>query len=69
MHELGFNVTTGMNLPLALQFAVMLPWSIQDGQRFFKMTEAYVRGNTIKYISVPEEVSSRVVLAHSTHAC
>ncbi|KAG2493140.1 hypothetical protein HYH03_008564 [Edaphochlamys debaryana] len=32
----------------------------KDGQRFFKMAEAYVRGNTIKYISVPEEVIDKV---------
>jgi hypothetical protein len=32
------------------------PSGPQDGQRFFKMPEAYIRGNTLKYISVPEEV-------------
>ncbi|PNW81552.1 hypothetical protein CHLRE_06g251300v5 [Chlamydomonas reinhardtii] len=32
----------------------------KDGQRFFKMPEAYIRGNTIKYISVPEEVVDKV---------
>ncbi|EFJ51506.1 hypothetical protein VOLCADRAFT_79613 [Volvox carteri f. nagariensis] len=32
----------------------------KDGQRFFKMPEAYIRGNTIKYISVPEEVIGKV---------
>ncbi|GIL89981.1 hypothetical protein Vretimale_20049 [Volvox reticuliferus] len=32
----------------------------KDGQRFFKMPEAYIRGNTIKYVSVPEEVIGKV---------
>ncbi|KXZ42154.1 hypothetical protein GPECTOR_194g322 [Gonium pectorale] len=33
----------------------------KDGQRFFKMPEVYIRGNTIKYISVPEERSGQQV--------
>jgi U6 snRNA-associated Sm-like protein LSm4 len=28
----------------------------QDGDRFWRMPEAYVRGNTIKYLRVPDEV-------------
>jgi U6 snRNA-associated Sm-like protein LSm4 len=27
-----------------------------DGERFFKMSECYIRGNTIKYLRVPEQV-------------
>ncbi len=34
-------------------YCVCLP---QDGDRFWRMPEAYIRGNTIKYIRVPEEV-------------
>lgn len=29
---------------------------IQDGDRFWKMPECYIRGNTVKYIRVPNEV-------------
>lgn len=29
---------------------------MQDGDRFWRMAEAYVRGNTIKYLRVPDEV-------------
>jgi U6 snRNA-associated Sm-like protein LSm4 len=29
---------------------------VQDGDRFWRMPEAYVRGNTIKYLRVPDEV-------------
>lgn len=43
--------------------------TVQDGLRFFKMPEAYVRGNTIKYISVPEEVRSSRVAAVFPGAC
>jgi hypothetical protein len=30
---------------------------VQDGDRFWRMPETYVRGNTIKYLRVPNEVS------------
>jgi hypothetical protein len=33
-----------------------LCWLMQDGDRFWKMPECYIRGNTIKYIRVPNEV-------------
>ena len=32
---------------------------MQDGDRFWRIAETYVRGNTIKYIRVPDEVSRR----------
>mmetsp|Transcript_12378 Transcript_12378/g.26737 ORF Transcript_12378/g.26737 Transcript_12378/m.26737 type:complete len:144 (-) Transcript_12378:601-1032(-) len=32
----------------------------KDGDRFWRMPEAYVRGNTIKYIRVPDEVIDKV---------
>lgn len=28
----------------------------KDGDRFWRMAECYVRGNTIKYLRVPDEV-------------
>jgi len=30
---------------------------MQDGDRFWRMPECYIRGNTIKYLRVPDEVS------------
>ncbi len=30
----------------------------QDGDRFWRLPEAYIRGNTIKYVRVPDEVSN-----------
>lgn len=32
----------------------------QDGDRFWKIPECYVRGNSIKYLRVPEEVIDMV---------
>ncbi len=29
---------------------------MQDGDRFWRMPECYVRGNTIKYLRIPDEV-------------
>lgn len=46
---------TWMNLHLS-----EVIFTSKDGLRFFRMPEAYVRGNTIKYISVPEEVIGKV---------
>jgi hypothetical protein len=34
---------------------------LQDGDRFWRMPETYVRGNTIKYLRVPNEVSHQDV--------
>jgi U6 snRNA-associated Sm-like protein LSm4 len=31
----------------------------KDGDHFWRMPECYIRGNTIKYLRVPDEVSSR----------
>merc|ERR1719345_431623 len=33
----------------------------RDGERFWRMPECYVRGNTIKYLRIPEEVIQKVV--------
>ncbi|KAL0047301.1 hypothetical protein WJX82_000237 [Trebouxia sp. C0006] len=32
----------------------------KDGDRFWNMPEAYIRGNTIKYLRVPDEVIDKV---------
>ena len=32
----------------------------KDGDRFWRMAECYVRGNTIKYVCVPDEVLDEV---------
>eukprot|EP00906_Rhabdomonas_costata_P005861 RCo008696 len=32
----------------------------RDGDRFWKIREVYIRGNTIKYLRVPEEVIDKV---------
>ena len=29
---------------------------VQDGDRFWKMPECYIRGNSIKYLRIPDEV-------------
>ncbi|MFS7919087.1 putative like-Sm (LSM) domain containing protein, LSm4/SmD1/SmD3 [Helianthus anomalus] len=33
----------------------------KDGDRFWRMPECYIRGNTIKYLRVPDEVFSTFV--------
>ena len=37
--------------------AVLRALNAQDADKFWRMPEAYLRGNTIKYIRVPDEVS------------
>ena len=32
----------------------------KDGDRFWRMAECYIRGNTIKYLRVPDEVIDKV---------
>ena len=32
----------------------------KDGDRFWRMPETYIRGNTIKYLRVPDEVIDKV---------
>ena len=48
---------------------VLLAWGMQDGDRFWRMPEAYLRGNTIKYIRVPEEVRFLMVPQQGYCAC
>ena len=31
-------------------------WYLQDGDQFWKIPEVYIRGNTIKYLRIPDEV-------------
>ena len=33
---------------------------IQDGDRFWKIPECYIRGSTIKYLRIPDEVIDMV---------
>lgn len=34
---------------------------MQDGDRFWRMPECYIRGNTIKYLRVPDEVNLKTL--------
>ena len=38
---------------------------LQDGDRFWRMPESYIRGNTIKYLRVPDEVSMQLDDEHA----
>ena len=38
----------------------------KDGDRFWRMANCYVRGNTIKYICVPDEVIADLVRGWNT---
>ena len=40
-----------------------MSFSPQDGDRFWKMPECFIRGSTIKYLRIPDEVSS----GHDVH--
>jgi U6 snRNA-associated Sm-like protein LSm4 len=47
-HDQGMQLVCGLST---------LPYSCtQDGDRFWKLPECYIRGNAIKYIRVPNEV-------------
>jgi len=35
-------------------------YSLQDGDRFWRMPECYIRGSTIKYLRIPDEVIDMV---------
>lgn len=39
---------------------VHLNWFSKDGDRFWKMPECYIRGSTIKYLRIPDEVIDMV---------
>ena len=34
--------------------------NLQDGDRFWRMPECYIRGSTIKYLRIPDEVIDMV---------
>jgi small nuclear ribonucleoprotein (snRNP)-like protein len=35
-------------------------WTSRDGDRFWKLPEVYIRGNSIKYMTIPNEVLDMV---------
>ncbi|OQR82923.1 U6 snRNA-associated Sm-like protein LSm4-like [Achlya hypogyna] len=41
-------------------FTIVMRPMAQDGDRFWKLTECYIRGNTIKYIGIPDKVLDQV---------
>ncbi len=41
-------------------------WTSRDGDRFWKLEEAYVRGSSIKYMTVPDEVLDMVAVEEET---
>ncbi|XP_076924160.1 sm-like protein LSM4 [Bidens hawaiensis] len=49
------NCDTLMNIHLREVICTSL-----DGKKFWRMPECYIRGNTIKYLRVPEEVIDKV---------
>ncbi|KAK3270720.1 hypothetical protein CYMTET_20896 [Cymbomonas tetramitiformis] len=49
------NCDTWMNLHLREVICTS-----KDGDRFWRMAECYVRGNTVKYLRVPDEVIDKV---------
>lgn len=42
---------------------------MQDGDRFWRMPEAYIRGNTVKYLRVPDEVCRASQALEHARAC
>ncbi|KAL1198023.1 Sm-like protein LSM4 [Cardamine amara subsp. amara] len=49
------NCDTWMNIHLREVIC-----TAKDGDRFWRMPECYIRGNTIKYLRVPDEVIDKV---------
>jgi len=44
-----------------LKLAILtIIYSLQDGDRFWRMPECYIRGSTIKYLRIPDEVIDMV---------
>lgn len=41
-------------------FNTIFPFFFQDGDRFWRMPECYIRGSTIKYLRIPDEVIDMV---------
>ncbi len=43
-------------------------WTSRDGDRFWKLEEAYVRGSSIKYMTIPDEVLDMVAVEEEASA-
>jgi hypothetical protein len=39
---------------------VLILIDFQDGDRFWKLPECYIRGNSIKYLRIPDEIIDMV---------
>eukprot|EP00871_Galdieria_phlegrea_P002894 jgi/Galph1/3605/GphlegSOOS_G2302.1 len=50
------NIDSWMNLNLR-----DVVWTSREGDRFWKVAEIYIRGNTVKYLRVPEEIVDTLV--------
>ncbi|KAJ9552764.1 hypothetical protein OSB04_016809 [Centaurea solstitialis] len=54
------NCDTWMNIHLREVICTSKVLLLTDGDRFWRMPECYIRGNTIKYLRVPDEVIDKV---------
>jgi hypothetical protein len=41
--------------------------SAKDGEKFWRMKEVYIRGNTIKYVRVPDDTLGKAVEDNKAH--
>ena len=44
-------------------------WTSKEGDRFWKLTEIYIRGNSIKYMTIPDEILEMVAEEEEGKAC
>lgn len=60
--EKYFNLTGWSEFQIGWLFSTNFPLLIhfQDGDRFWRMPECYIRGSTIKYLRIPDEVIDMV---------
>ena len=60
--EIGHVLARGAKVSAPSTFRIPLTLSAphayyaQDGDKFWKISEVYIRGNTIKYLRIPDEV-------------
>ena len=47
-------------VPLVNKHILIRSDNFQDGDRFWRMPECYIRGSTIKYLRIPDEVIDMV---------
>lgn len=47
-------------LILYIKLFSLIGFSFKDGDRFWRMPECYIRGSTIKYLRIPDEVIDMV---------